>query len=243
MMTTREFAEKITSDGFAVIPHCLEMDQVQWLKAALGQVDTTSSLRRGDQVYAIRNLLDANPAIHGLANSNNIRRLVEPVLGAQCFIVKATLFDKRAEANWNVPFHQDLSIAVRGRVAADGFRSWSEKKGVLHVQPPIKVLEGMLALRIHLDDCDESNAPLRVISGSHLYGRLGDSAIDEWTATHPFVSCSVPQGGVLAMRPLLLHASSPAITPRRRRVIHLEFAAEKLPGGLQWHHISMASNN
>jgi hypothetical protein len=36
------------------------------------------------------------------------------------------------------------------------------------------------------------------------------------------------------MRPLLLHASSPAADPRHRRVIHLEFAAEPLPGGLEW---------
>ena len=36
------------------------------------------------------------------------------------------------------------------------------------------------------------------------------------------------------IRPLLLHASSAAESPRRRRVVHLEYAADPLPGGLDW---------
>jgi hypothetical protein len=36
------------------------------------------------------------------------------------------------------------------------------------------------------------------------------------------------------MRPLLLHASTVANSPRHRRVIHLEFAADELPDGLAW---------
>ena len=45
----------------------------------------------------------------------------------------------------------------------------------------------------------------------------------------------VARGGILAFRPLLLHASSPARQPRHRRVVHLEFAAVELAGGLEWH--------
>jgi hypothetical protein len=37
------------------------------------------------------------------------------------------------------------------------------------------------------------------------------------------------------MRPLLLHASSSAAEPASRRVIHVEFAADELPHGMQWH--------
>lgn len=236
MIITSEYVDRLTFEGFAVVRACIGPGEVLNLTAALDCLDTTSSIRRSNQVYAIRNLLDVLPVVRELANSRNIRSLVEPVLGPQCFAVKATLFDKRPEANWTVPFHQDLSIAVHERRDAKGFGPWSEKKGVLHVHPPTKVLEGMLALRVHLDDCDESNAPLRVIPGSHLQGRLSAAAIDEWTSSHPCVRCSIPQGGVLIMRPLLLHASSPAKSPARRRVIHLEFAAENLPEGLQWHH-------
>jgi ectoine hydroxylase-related dioxygenase (phytanoyl-CoA dioxygenase family) len=243
MIITSEFVERVTRDGFAVTPDCIQTSEVSNLTVTLDHLDTSNSIRRGNQVYAIRNLLDVLPAVRELANSRNVRDLVEPLLGTRCFVVKATLFDKRPEANWTVPFHQDLSIAVQEKSDAKGFGPWSEKKGVLHVQPPVEILEGMLALRLHLDDCDESNAPLRVIPGSHLHGRMNDAEIDEWTSTHPSVCCTVARGGVLVMRPLLLHASSPARSPARRRVIHLEFAAEKLPEGLQWHHSPMNTCN
>ncbi len=37
------------------------------------------------------------------------------------------------------------------------------------------------------------------------------------------------------MRPLLLHASASGTNPGHRRVIHLEYAAVSLPGGLEWY--------
>jgi len=37
------------------------------------------------------------------------------------------------------------------------------------------------------------------------------------------------------MCPLILHASSKAVSPSHRRVIHIEYAGAELPGGLEWH--------
>jgi hypothetical protein len=45
---------------------------------------------------------------------------------------------------------------------------------------------------------------------------------------------TVPRGGLILMKPLLVHASSPAIRPDHRRVIHLEFTAVELPDNLEW---------
>jgi len=44
----------------------------------------------------------------------------------------------------------------------------------------------------------------------------------------------VPRGGALLMRPLLLHASSPALEPGHRRVIHIEYSNCALATGLEW---------
>ncbi len=81
-------------------------------------------------------------------------------------------------------------------------------------QPPVAVLERMLTVRLHLDDCDLGNGPLHVIPGSHKSGRLSAAAISDWRERLAFVPCTIPRGGVLLMRPLLLHASSPALEPR-----------------------------
>jgi ectoine hydroxylase-related dioxygenase (phytanoyl-CoA dioxygenase family) len=97
------------------------------------------------------------------------------------------------------------------------------------------LLEKMVTLRLHLDDCDEDNGALRVIRGSHRDGKLADADLERWKNTGEVIACVVPKGGGLLMRPLLLHTSSPAKRPCHRRVLHIEYAAEPLPFGLSWY--------
>lgn len=217
---------KLTGDGFAVVSNVLDETATDALRAAL---ENTAGVRRG----GVRNLLERKE-IWMLAASDAVRRLVKPILGADAFAVRGILFDKTPDANWLVPWHQDLTIAVRDRRDVRGFGAWSQKAGVPHVQPPVAVLETMLTIRLHLDDCGVDNGPLRVLPGSHQSGRLTAAQIADCRAQIAEVVCPVPLGGALLMRPLLLHASSPALLPARRRVVHLEFAANALPGGLEW---------
>ena len=130
--------------------------------------------------------------------------------------------------------HSRFAGLFLDKIPSANFGGWSVKKGVVHVQPPASVLENMLTLRVHLDDCDADNGPLRVLRGSHRYGRLNDGQVEDLKHTSEEVICVVPAGGVLLMRPLVLHASSPAKIPRHRRVIHLEYAADPLPAPLRW---------
>lgn len=109
------------------------------------------------------------------------------------------------------------------------------KAGVPHVQPPVGVLENMLALRFHLDESGQDNGALRVIPGSHRLGRLSPKTIAEITAARRATVCAVPAGGIVAMRPLCLHASSSAKQATNRRVVHLVLAAHDLPRPLEWH--------
>jgi len=156
-------------------------------------------------------------------------------LNGDAFPVRALFFDKVPDANWKVPWHQDITIAVRERIDTLGFSGWSEKDGVPHVHPPEHVLNEMLSLRIHLDDCGQDNGPLRVLPGTHNKGVLGSEGIEFHKLQNAEVICNAKAGDVLAMRPLLLHASSPAKSPSHRRVIHIEYACSPLPAGLNWH--------
>ena len=214
---------KLVNDGFQVLTDVVPNDRVAVLLAALAALDPR---------HGLRNLLRKCPAVAVLAQ--DLAPLVTPVLGEGAFPVRGLFFDKIPGANWDVSWHQDLSIAVAERREIAGFGGWSIKQGVVHVQPPASVLENMLTLRLHLDDCGEENGPLRVLRGSHRHGRLDDEQIDQLKRTSDEVTCLVTVGGVLMMRPLILHASSPAKNPRHRRVIHLEYAARPLPAPLRW---------
>ena len=229
-----ELSERVRREGFAVIDRVLDERALSSLEQGLAAVGSGAGVLRRGGVYAIRNLLEVLPAARSLARSTAVRALAEPVLGVDCFPVRGVLFDKTPAAPWKVAWHQDLTIAVRERLDVEGFGPWSIKAGVTHVQPPARVLEGVLAVRLHLDDCDESNGPLRVLPGSHLSGRLSAEEIARWRESATPVTCLVPRGGAVLMRPLLLHSSPAPLLPRRRRVVHLEFANAPLPRGLEW---------
>lgn len=148
--------------------------------------------------------------------------------------VQCTYFDKSENINWLVPLHQDLSVPVQDRVDSPELRGWSEKEGVLFVQPPDSVIGQMTAVRVHLDDSGADNGPLRVVPGSHRCGRLRTEEQRAFREAHGEVVCTTPRGGVLAMKPLLLHASSRATSSRPRRVLHFLYGPKELPCGLAW---------
>jgi ectoine hydroxylase-related dioxygenase (phytanoyl-CoA dioxygenase family) len=214
--------QSVEENGFAIFPHCLAEEIVEHL-----------CLHLGNTKHAQRNLLHV-PIVRELAVSEAVKQLVAALLGKECFAVRGILFNKTPDSNWKVVWHQDRTIAVRERKDAVHFGPWSVKAGVPHVQPPAPVMARMLAIRLHLDESHESNGPLRVIPGSHKAGSLSSAEIATWRE-RPSVICTVSRGGAILMRPLLVHASSSSAKPESRRVIHLEFAADALPNGLEWH--------
>jgi ectoine hydroxylase-related dioxygenase (phytanoyl-CoA dioxygenase family) len=220
--TTNAFKQRLEKDGFATVPACLDEVTVELLGK---QFDDTRSPER--------NLLSV-PSVRALAISRPVREIMETVFGAECFAVRGIFFNKTRGSNWKVVWHQDLTIAVCERADVSGFGPWTMKAGILHVQPPPEVMGGLLAIRLHVDESGIDNGPLRVIAGSHRKGRLSAEQIGNWNK-ETSVTCTVPKGGALVMRPLLIHASSSCTIPKSRRVIHLEFAAAELPHGLDWH--------
>ena len=216
--------ESIADQGFAVVPQVLTKAKREELIEQLGPASGAG--RRG--------ILEMAP-IAELSRSDRLLNFVLPHLSAQARPIRGIYFDKTAETNWLVAWHQDLTIAVRKKIDVGGFGPWSLKEGVPHVQPPVHLLEQMLTVRLHLDSCDESNGALQVIPGSHQSGRLSAAAIQRLRTQQLATVCSVAAGDALLMRPLLLHSSGRSRTAGHRRVIHIEYTSFALPGGLQWH--------
>jgi ectoine hydroxylase-related dioxygenase (phytanoyl-CoA dioxygenase family) len=235
MRLTDDYTRVIDRDGFAVVEDVAPDEVIDALLPALANVEHEGAVARRGSVHAVRNLLEAVPQVRALARMPAVRALVEPVLGPGCFVVRGILFDKTPGANWKVAWHQDLTIAVREPRDAPGFGPWSEKAGIPHVQPPLEVLERMLTVRVHLDPCGPENGPVQVLPGSHAHGRLAPGDVARLRERGEPVPCTCGRGGALVMRPAILHASSPATRPGHRRVVHLEFAADDLPHGLEWH--------
>jgi hypothetical protein len=173
-------------------------------------------------------------AVARMARDPRLISLATRELDAPAVPFKATLFDKSMDSNWLVAWHQDTALPVDSRIDAPGWGPWSDKQGVTYAHAPAAVLEGIVALRVHLDDSTDANGPLKVLPGTHRLGVLGDAQVAEIARSSTPVSCTAPAGSAVAMRPLLVHASSKAEGDQPRRVLHVEYAASmELDAGLR----------
>lgn len=169
-----------------------------------------------------------------LAKTGCVGSVAAKLLGAGAHPVRAILFNKTPKTNWSLAWHQDRTICVRARRDVSGFGPWTIKRGMHHVAPPVSLLARMLTLRVHLDDVPATNAPLLVAPGSHKFGRICESEIAEVVRQCGARACTAAAGDVWVYATLILHASEPASAPASRRVLQIDYAAEELPGGLEW---------
>lgn len=217
--------DRFGTDGFLLVPQLLRAQALRDIASRLdadapGAVGTRNMLRQG----WCRSLAESIAA-HAVLRDAARQRLVP---------VQCTCFEKSAGRNWLVPVHQDTAIPVAARVESASLRGWSEKEGTLYVQAPDTVLEQLVAVRLHVDDCGESDGPLQVVPGSHRLGRVTEDQASQQRRHVGAVACIAAAGDALFMRPLLLHLSSKATGTSRRRVLHFLFGPASLPHGLEW---------
>ena len=213
------------ADGFAVLPALLSDAELARIAVAMA---------RRSEVGA-RDLLD-EPWCAALAGRIQDDACLADALPVTHAVVQCTSFEKSVERNWLVPVHQDVAIPVAARVEHSALTGWSNKAGTWYVQPPVEVLDQLVAVRLHIDECGVDDGALKVVAGSHRHGRLADAEAVALRDARGVVTCPVPRGGAMLMRPLLLHASSKATGASRRRVLHFLFGPRRLPLGLGWAH-------
>lgn len=218
-------SQRLAADGFTVVPGVVDDAQCDVL---------ASHLQTFEPVGAGSRTLLRQAWCADLAGDLRRHSIISDLLPRDAVAVQCTLFDKSPGKNWLVSLHQDLSVPVKDRVDGDECTGWSEKEGQVYVQPPTDVLELIVAVRVHVDPCSPQSGPLRVVPGSHAFGRLDTAHADELRKDHGEVVVPVPRGGALVMRPMILHASSKASQPKPRRVLHFVFGPAYLPLGLAW---------
>ena len=214
---------KLQNDGFLLVRTGLGPALLQSLRDSIfaaGQAGT-------------RCLLD-RPLVRTVALQLRGELTSAGLLPGSAVAVQAIAFDKTPETNWKVPWHQDLMFPVAAGTPAEGFSLPCLKDGIPYARPPREVLESLTAVRLHLDDCPESNGPLRLSPGSHQHGILPSGEIAAQVARGGEITCPAREGEALLMKVLALHASSQASMPGHRRVLHLVYYGGAPRAG-PWH--------
>jgi Phytanoyl-CoA dioxygenase (PhyH) len=213
----------IDIDGYVVVKPVIHPDKIRVLRDMLfasGEAGTRCLLDH-DEVRDVAVELRVELARIGL-------------LSKAAVAVQAIAFDKTPGTNWKVTWHQDVMFPFASRATSVGFTLPCVKDGVHYARPPRRVLEEMTAVRLHLDDCDESNGPLRVCPGSHKQGILKSAEIPGHLHRLGEVTCLAREGEVMLMKVLALHASSKAVNPAHRRVLHIVYHSG-VPIPEPWH--------
>ncbi len=204
------FAEDLEREGWAWLPQRLSEPQLEDLIDRIPLLVTPS-----------RRPVPLAPLNEWLA-STDLPQVMQSLLGPGSRPVRALLMAKGEGQAWAIDWHRDTTFAVAEPEEVPGFDGWIAKGPFYQVQAPLDLVGRIRTLRIHLDDSELGQGPLLVRSRSHL----GEGRAPE--------AVPAQRGAVLAMNPLLLHASEVPEDLAPRRVLHVEWAAFELPGGLRW---------
>jgi ectoine hydroxylase-related dioxygenase (phytanoyl-CoA dioxygenase family) len=202
--------------GYRIVANVLDASETADLRRSLEQ----SALERSRA--GARHLMH-HPSVSVLARDPRLLAIATAFVGPDAVPYRATLFDKSPSRNWLVPWHQDTALPLEQQRDVPGWGPWSVKAGVTYAHAPADVLARVVALRLHFDESGPDNGPLRVVPGTHTLGVLTDETVSDLVERSRPCDCLIGAGGVIAMRPLIVHASSKSISDRPRRVLHLEY--------------------
>ncbi|KQR92512.1 phytanoyl-CoA dioxygenase [Chryseobacterium sp. Leaf180] len=224
---------EVIEKGFTILENIYSDSEIAKISEVIQNIDTSKdTFRKSEDLFAIRQFLKEIPEVKDLIFNENLKQIISEISGEDYFVVKSIYFDKPEKSNWYVAYHQDLTISVDKKVNLENFGPWTTKQNQFAVQPPLEILENNFTIRIHLDDTDGENGALKVIPKSHAKGIYRPETID-WNIETEEI-CSVKSGGIMIMKPLLLHGSNRTTNGKKRRVIHIEFSNQSLPEPLNW---------
>lgn len=237
MQKKNNYSETLNKLGYVNISQKISTETIVALKNQIYQAKECplrpNSIRiRNQKIYAIRNLTQIIPNIKNIIEDTFIKRIILN-LGKNNKLVQSFFFDKIPEADFRVPFHQDITMSFQKKKNIKGYSNWKIIAGVPQVCPPLEILKKLISVRIHLDESNAKNGPLKVIPKSHNIGILTNENIEKQRLKNEKI-CLIAKGGVFVMKPLLLHASGRSIEASHRRVIHLVFSNYNLSNGLEW---------
>lgn len=230
-METTNLNREVEREGFCVIDDVFSENEIGQILSNLSQATANNTnFRISTDLFAIRQVLKEVPVMVGLVFNSNLKSIINQFGAPAYFVVKSIYFDKPEQSNWVVAWHRDLTINVRERHDQHSeYKAWIKKNGQYSVQPPTNLLRNNITIRIHLDDTDESNGALKVIPGSH-----NTNTPEEYNDKTKEVIVRVKRGGIMLMKPLLLHASGKTTNGKPRRVIHIELSNNSLPADMEW---------
>ncbi|PHS42037.1 MAG: phytanoyl-CoA dioxygenase [Robiginitomaculum sp.] len=212
----------------------LELDGGVWFRNALNRTDieTLNKVAICEKQHGERINWDSSRA-KTITKITNLHNLVSTVL-PNAKPVRALVFNKSTDTNWGVPWHQDRVISVKDKHDVKGYKNWTKKSGVWHVEPPVDILEKMVFVRIHLDENTKNNGCMEIALRTHKFGYIPAHAQANIIASAQTELSVANKGDILVVKALILHRSRQSKSGDTRRTLRVDYTNQQLPAPLEW---------
>ena len=222
-----DLVAQFESDGFVKLPFLAS-------QSLLTEFTQTANLTQTAKSPGKRHLTGLKEPIADLLNDSKLKPILEKIIGGSFRPVRTIFFKKDLTANWFVPWHQDLTVALKRKRSHPEFTKWTIKNNVPHAEAPMSLLSKMVTLRLFLDPANQDNGAMWVAPKSHKLGKLKQ---DKITSLEKKEVCFEGEKGALYLfSPLLLHRSEKSKTDVQRRALQIEIAPKNsLFQPLEWY--------
>lgn len=209
---TAEQRRELDELGYTLIPGLVEPGWLHELRARVEELFEQEGENAGHEfkqephARRLANLVDKGEVFERVVSHPLLLELVEHVLGPEFKLSSLNARSTNPFAPEAQPLHTDMGLLPDARGACVCNSVWM------------------------LDDFTADNGATRVVPGSHRYGRLPRTDLEDLLAPHPReILIAAPAGSVAVYNAHLWHGGTANRTNRHRRALHGFFVRRDQP--------------
>jgi ectoine hydroxylase-related dioxygenase (phytanoyl-CoA dioxygenase family) len=203
---------ELSDRGFTVLPGYMSADMLERMRTRVDELfaeegdQAGSEFRREENARRLANLVDKGEVFREAIASAPILKLVESVLGPDFKLSSLNVRSAPPHSNSLQPLHVDMGLLPDQRGYAVCNTVWM------------------------LDDFTEENGALRVVPGSHRFGKRPQDVLHDLNAVHPEeILVTGRAGTVVVMNAHLWHGGTANRTATERRALHGFYCRRDIP--------------
>jgi|GEM_PF-5756574 len=195
-------------------------------------------------VFQIFDVPRRPPPLGELPRDPLLTRVAQELVGSRVVVAWALVLNKvrSPTANWAVPWHQDTSVYCT-HIPPDA--SGELRAGFATFRPTDHSVANLTVARVALDRDTTTSGCLRVLPGSHKWGRVSGGEGGR-LGGHAGTAIELEPGDVAFFNPLLMHRADENRTSSQRRVVHIYYRPVGMPlqgtGWIDWYGVAAPSH-
>jgi ectoine hydroxylase-related dioxygenase (phytanoyl-CoA dioxygenase family) len=202
-----EASRQLETDGWVLLPHVLDGDQVRDLAEEIEAVfeQTPSERSRDDREEFRYEMLNRSAACQSVVGHPRVLEVVEPLLGEDCHVIANTAWRNPSDFHGG-PWHTDAGPHVPRPADVP----WDDR-----IPYPVFAVAAHVMLRA----CTDADGPTAIVPGSHRSGQMAP-----WNADlsltydgRPPVRVTADAGDVVLFASDIWHRGAPASPEGRGR--------------------------